>query len=404
MASERIARWLLERSRIDRRQFEEAVRAQGFFGGEIESHLLKLGHVSEADLGNALTEIFGVPYAGADPLRTLPQAAVDAVPHEVIARTRTCPFHREGNRLRVAMLNPRDRLAVVEIERASGLQVEPWVTTEYRLYTALERHFRIRVEGVKAVAPASPAPGPRPEGRDRARAEAPPRGEPSVGLDGRPLDAEADAATLLTAHDWTSSPAARDWFDASRGPAPAPTPAPEDRRSEAGGRRPGGAVASLDRLGGILADAANREEATEALLEFALSRGRRAALFAAGKDGIRGIAARGGGLSDEDARRVALPSDSGTVFDAIANGAEFFFGVVPPLPPNRDLYTAFGGSLPRQAMILPIPVKGRLAALLYVDAADSLFDRPDLATMRRAAGMAGLAFEALLIRSKLREG
>jgi hypothetical protein len=55
------------------------------------------------------------------------------------------------------------------------------------------------------------------------------------------------------------------------------------------------------------------------------------------------------------------------------------------------------------AMILPIPVKSRIAAVLYLDDDDRPLPRPDIPLMRRVAVKAGLAFEILLLRGKLRK-
>ena len=85
------------------------------------------------------------------------------------------------------------------------------------------------------------------------------------------------------------------------------------------------------------------------------------------------------------------------------NSREFFFGVVPPLPPNQDLYSALGGRLPAMAMVVPISVKGRTVALLYLDDEERPITQPNIPAMRRASAKAGLAFEILLLRAKLQK-
>jgi hypothetical protein len=63
------AEHLLEHGWITSSQVEEARRTQGFFGGRLETHLLKLGYVNETVLGEALTEVSGVPFASWERLR-----------------------------------------------------------------------------------------------------------------------------------------------------------------------------------------------------------------------------------------------------------------------------------------------------------------------------------------------
>lgn len=394
MRSDRVAHLLLERGRITRRQHDEAVRAQGFFGGEIESHLLKLGHVSEDVLGAALSEHYGLPYASGDALRSIAPEARDAAPRDLLERLEACPFAVDGKTLRVAMLDPRDRAAQAEIERATGMTVDPWVACEVRLHGALERHWRIRPRGVRPIAPAPPDPRRVGAESDSEPSAIPTPGDlegPGIGLDGLPLD-HVPPADEIAEGDWTSSPQARAWLDAP--------PTAADPGSSGAPSKPPVVPRTTRELGEALAEARERDEIAGAVLEFALGRARRAALFAAGKGRIRGVAGRGLG----DVRKVSVEPGSGTIFDLVGASGESYVGPVPPLPANRDLYTALGGRLPHHVMIVPISVSGRISAYLYLDGDDRPIDRPDLPTLRRVAAMTGLAFEMLLLRTKLREG
>ncbi|HEX6851584.1 MAG TPA: hypothetical protein VF139_09270 [Candidatus Polarisedimenticolaceae bacterium] len=382
----RVARHLIETGRLTQAQLDEAVRTQGFFGGQLETYLLKLGYVDEATLGAALTEASGVPFAAVEQLRAIPDDAMRSVPAAIVEKHRVCPFRVEDGRLRIATLNPRDLAAIREIQQASGLPVDPWITTEFRLYQALERHWKIRYPGVKAITLAPPANLPR-----RPSAAAGPSVEetpPQFGLDGLPLDAEAHHAL-----DVFASPA----------PIAEPDPASEPVRAmPAEPARPVEPTLLAD-LEEALVTARDRDAVADALLGFTSLRVRRSAIFAVGKDGVKGLAGRGRAFESEKLRRVSLPPGSGTIFDTALGSRDFYFGVVPALPPNRDLYTALGGRLPASVLILPILVKERTAALLYLDDDDERMLNPDIASMRRVAMKAGLAFELLLLRNKLRE-
>ncbi len=147
----------------------------------------------------------------------------------------------------------------------------------------------------------------------------------------------------------------------------------------------------------------DRDALAEALLEFCGGRAARCALFAVGREGIRGVAGRGRGFGTEIVRKVCVSPDASTVIDAALRSRDFYFGVVPPLPANRDLYTVLGGRMPAMALVLPIRVKDRTAALLYLDDDERPMTRPDITLMRRVTAKAGLALEILLLRHKLRE-
>jgi hypothetical protein len=366
------AEYLLEHGWITSAQLDEARRTQGFFGGRLETHLLKLGYVSENVLGEALTEVAGVPFASWEHLRTATTEALEAVPVRLIERHCVCPFRLEDGRLRVATLAPREAPAIREIETATGFIVEPWITIESRLYYALNRHFRLRFEGTKGIAlPLDPGDPPpvHPRRAGDAQAEVPPVAF-EVGLDGRPLDAEVDVDDYLprrTAHRETSP------------------------------------VGSVEALEDALASARDRDEMADALFAFCAGRSSRSGLFAVSKDTVRGVAGRGRAFTGDALRKLTLPAGSGTVFDTALQSRDFYFGVVPALPANRDLYTALGGRLPADVMLLPIVLKERTVALLYLDGDDGPLPQPDIPLMRRVAVKAGIAFEMLLLRNKLRE-
>jgi hypothetical protein len=214
---------------------------------------------------------------------------------------------------------------------------------------------------------------------------------PEFGLDGLPLDADPHDATGF-APSPVPTPAAVD--DSEPVPFQASSPAPRIVPAASG---------SLVELDEALSHAGDRDAIADVLLGFAAGRARRAALFSVGKDGVKGIAGRGRAFDNDRLRKLSLPVRSGTVFDTALGSRDFYFGVVPALPPNRDLYTALGGRLPASVLILPVVLKERTVALLYLDDDDERMLNPDISTMRRVALKAGLAFEILLLRNKLRD-
>jgi hypothetical protein len=386
LPTDKVTRHLLERGIISAAQVDEARRTQSFFGGELESILLKLGFVDEEILGDALTETHGIPYASGRKLRVIPPEVLDRIPPAIARRHRVCPFRLEDNRLRVAMLDPHDERALAAIQAHAGARVQPWITSEYRLCEALERHYGIPLEGVRSIALAPPSVRRLRRPPEEDDAPVPPAQEPAkaeIGFDGKPVDAD------LGYDESVYSPPPQ---LVGETPAPqVPPPPPEVSAADA-----------LDRLDAALAAVADRDDLIEALLSFCVTRTARCALFAVGREGIRGLAGRGRGFESESLRKVAVAADESTVFDAALRSRDFYFGVVPPFPANRDLYTVLGGRLPATVLVVPILVKDRTALLLYLDDDARPIARPDIPLMRRVAAKAGLAFEVLLLRNKLR--
>ncbi len=385
MFSDRLGSFLLEVGWVSAAQLEEARRTQGFFGGDLGTHLLQMGFLDEARLGHALSRILGAPYVVGDKLRRIPSDVVRRVPPEVVERYRVCPFEIDGNRLRLAMANPRDALAIAAVRGATGLEVEAWVAAQHRLYAALEQYYGIEWEGRRGLT-LRPPPNdavPRSARRDSAPSERKTRedDEPKVGLDGLPLDAEVPYEEQIALH---GGPLFEDDDDAGDRPVVA-------------------AKGPLGRLEEGLLLASDRDGIAHALLTFGRAHAARCALFAVQRDGVKCLAGRGRGMSTERLLRIVIPRESGTVIDAGLGSRDFYLGPVPPLPANKDLYSLLGGRLPPVVMLVPIRVKGRTAALLYLDNDADPFVNPDIPLMRRVGAKAGLAFEMLLLRGKLLE-
>lgn len=416
MLSRRVVDLLVERGKVSRVQVDEAARMKTFFGGMVESHLLRLGHVDEIALADVLTEITGVPYAWAEHLRTIDPEARKGVPVPVLQKHRMCPFKVVDRRIRVAMLDPRDRTGMQQIQTATGLAVEPWVTTEYRLHRALERHFGVRLPGVRAITPAPPTapdvarprtPRPLPSPPAGPWVRSPENGPVDTGVPddlGRSLAAEEPTGEALADFepstsgdlDSTSETSAPAVITMAGAAEPLSPPMPDAPAASPA------AEAAIRVLDEFLSLARDRDAIADALLTFAARQAARCGLFAVGRDGIRGIAGRGRGFETTDVARVTLEPGSRTIFDTAIQSRDFYFGVVPALPANRDLYTALGGRLPEHVLIVPIVLKDRTVALLYLDNDDRPMSSPDITTMRRLAAKTGIAFELLLLRTKLR--
>jgi hypothetical protein len=224
-----------------------------------------------------------------------------------------------------------------------------------------------------------PLPLPRPPDRAPGTAVASPLDPTSIGLDGMPLDASptSDLEPVLHFPDLEAELADL-------------LPQPPDDLS------------TLEGLERALIEADDRDALARALIGFCAGRVRRAALFAVGKDSIRGVHAAGEAFDGGTVRAVSVPRGGATVLDTALASRDFYFGVVPSLPANADLYTALGGRMPTSVLVLPIRVKDRTAALLYLDEGDRPMTRPEIPLMRRVAAKAGLALELLLLRTKLR--
>ena len=357
------------------------------------SHLLKLGYVDEPTLEAVLVDLFEVPYADAARLRCAPEEAIRALSAKDAQRFRCCPVDVEGNTLAVAMLNPRDGIAIGKLRRSTGYDIEPCIVLEYRLDLALRRHYglpsMLDTQGISLepsqLPGAGPAPQPAVEPAPPTNGRSPGIVEDGVGLDGLPMDAELRPEGFQR----------EDWRDAAAIVESRMAKLSIDEADAHDGE--GG----LERLATDLFAATSKEDIAQAILAHCESLGSRRALFSAGPNGLKAILGFGEGWHGDGVTLESNPALPPVWTTAVgANG--FYFGICPPTPPNRAAFEKLWGTVPDMVLILPIFVKGRLVALLHIDDGPRAIESPPIQSLRRACLKTGLAFEILLLRGKLR--
>lgn len=128
---------------------------QKTYGGTIERALLSTGAVTEDVLTAALAQTYGLPgvsratLAGSDP------DVVDCLPAKERRRFRALPFALSGNRLKIAICDPRNLVLQKNLAAATGFEVELYITPDPVLEDLLER-FEGKAAG---TTPASPVVG-----------------------------------------------------------------------------------------------------------------------------------------------------------------------------------------------------------------------------------------------------
>lgn len=441
----RLGAWLLSKGKITEEQLTRALQDKAFYGGRLGTSLIKLGFINEDVLGEFLAHASGIRYAPWERMENVPAGVIATVPARLAAQYRIIPIAVEGRRLHLAMRDPRDLIALDEIAFLTGLVIEPYVATEFRLLQALERHYQVTVEtkatipvtggSTNQMAPATPRP-------EEAPAPIPPP-ESQLGLDGRPIDAPAEPMEMgaqqsqpVAGGQYPRSMAA--WREIQedlpdtlpeplRAVAPAPAPAapapatPEPAVIAATQQRaampaavrttapipvkvkPEAAapVTNLEALSERLHSAETRDEIFDALLEFTAGRYRRCALFVVQQGRVVGWSGRGEGIDPRRIRNVTVDFDLPSLFIFFRTGGDYYFGPVPELPANARFYRDLGYSPPARVLLMPLKIKERPAVILYADNHNDPAGSPDIPTLRRALHKAALALEVLILKSKI---
>lgn len=138
----KLGQLLVARGWITVQQLTRALKNQNVAGGRLGTCLLEMDALSEELLLKGLAEQHGVPAAGPDDLRGIPDEVLELIPDKLARRLRCVPFRVEGSRLDLAVTDPRNLSAQDEIAFASGKRVKVFVAPEIRILEALEKYYR----------------------------------------------------------------------------------------------------------------------------------------------------------------------------------------------------------------------------------------------------------------------
>jgi hypothetical protein len=136
--SERLLAVLVDEGEITERDRESALARRGMTGRTVERVLIEKGWVDERELLETYAELTGTELVDLDECSIDPEAA-SLVPDEIALRHGLIAIGFRGDDLlTVAMCDPQDPRAVVDIEAATWRRVYIVVATRAEILTALE--------------------------------------------------------------------------------------------------------------------------------------------------------------------------------------------------------------------------------------------------------------------------
>jgi hypothetical protein len=133
------------------------------------------------------------------------------------------------------------------------------------------------------------------------------------------------------------------------------------------------------------------------VLEESLRHVRRAALFVAQPDHVRGWASR---PAVPTISAFQLPDAVPSVFATLRNTEGFYVGPQPDLPGTASTLQALGSSGLGTMAVVPVNLKGKTVLYLYGEAEGD--DKPpSIPALKRLAAMAATALEIVLLKRRL---
>ncbi|MGZ5426983.1 MAG: hypothetical protein ACXWE1_07215, partial [Thermoanaerobaculia bacterium] len=169
------------------------------------------------------------------------------------------------------------------------------------------------------------------------------------------------------------------------------------RRLEAPDGEAGGEPEGEERLVARLGAARSRDDIADAVLEESMRHVRRAALFVAYPDHVRGWAAR---PASPTFSSLHLPDTEPSVFATLRNTEGFYVGPQPDLPGTASTLTALESDGLGPMAVVPVNLKGKTVLYLYGEA-ESEERPPSVPALKRLAAMATTALEIVLLKRRL---
>jgi nitroreductase len=361
---------LIERGVLALSELHTGLEACRRSGGRLGTQLLKFGFVDEPALLRALAEQYGVRAVAAAVLKRAPIEVLSLVPPALARRLRAVPFERLPIHLKVAMINPRDPVALEEIAELTGLEVLPFVATETAVLEAIARLDAEPQEQVADVAATD-------AGGDWDRLWQPPRARPQQLLELRrpPRTERQPASRDIATFPGLASVPAETAFEADH---------PIDEAT----------------FRGQLASAVHRDEVARLTLRYAAGFFNRVCLFVVHRGSVLGWAGRGHGVVVDDLQSYTVPLDEKSLFHDFRSGTRYHLGPIPDDRANQSLLGVLGDPKPLSALLLPIRVREHAAAFLLADNPNEQVVVP-VEHLVSVLAAVGLAIEVLILRKKI---
>ena len=365
----RLGELLVGRGLVSPANLTRALDACRQHGGRLGTWLIRLGLASEAKVLQVLAEQTGYPSASALDLAAAPPEIRTLLPAPFARRNMLVAFAQEGRTLSVAMANPNDLILADEAASVTGLAIAPHVATEAALAAAL----------ALPVAEASPPPvAPR---------TIPPRRQWQEFW-----HLSSSPRALMAAVTGHGLPRPR--VAAATFPGLAPL---------THGTLPVLGPPSVEEFVEQLGTARTRNQAADAVLRYLSPLARRVALFSVHHGKVTGWTAWGEGVVLEDFQALSFPLDRPSVFLRLSSGGDCHLGPLEDSPIHEQLVEALRPPPPTAALVIPVRVRRKTAAFLWLDQGeDELGDLP-LGTVQEAANKLGIALEVLVLRQKIRQ-
>jgi hypothetical protein len=425
-----LAALLVEEGAVPADVVERALARQRELGGTLDTALLELGAMPEAQLAGWLSRAAELPQAPDSAWAAADPRARRVFPSRVAERHGLAPFALEGRELALVATYPVDLGLLDEISFMLSLHLTPHVGPEWRVRELIHRIYggalppRLAALSGGPPAEVEPAAEPPPapaEEPPAPRAPPPTTAAAAAGFaPGGQEQLEPLAAALAQALE-SVEVTVDEGGDAGEPPAPAappqaaaaqepPAEEPEDElEEELPPEEPPTALDrsapprwTLDEARAALGAARHRDEVVLVALRYARDFFEFAAMFAVTRDAVAGHDALGVEEGRDRARSVAIWASDPGIFRTVIEMQSPYLGPVVPGAAGTDAVLHGLARTPRTVLVYPVLLRERAVCVLYADNGEAPVSARRLGDLLLFLSTVGTAFERMIRDRKAR--
>ncbi|SHH30424.1 type II secretion system protein E (GspE) [Caloranaerobacter azorensis DSM 13643] len=136
----RLGELLISAGKITEEQLKYTLEEQKKTGKKLGELLVEKGYIKEEEIIEVLEYQLGIPHMDLDKYFIDPEIP-KIIPEKLARRHTLIPIKKDGNKLIVAMADPLNIFAIDDIKIATGLEVEPVISTRKNILNSIEQYY-----------------------------------------------------------------------------------------------------------------------------------------------------------------------------------------------------------------------------------------------------------------------
>ena len=140
-SKKKFAQVLIEKNIINPEQLDKAIKIQKTHSCSLNEAILKLGYIDEKEQLLILSAYLSIPPIKVSNLR-ISGTLLKSIPQEVAVKYQVIPVGKIGSTLTVAMADPLNVVALDDLERLTGCEINPVIGLRGEINQSIDVHYK----------------------------------------------------------------------------------------------------------------------------------------------------------------------------------------------------------------------------------------------------------------------